>query len=268
MMLTRSTTSCVTAPTIAGMKPNAATTINTRLNPMPSQMLCTATLIVRWPMATSSATLLRSSVITTSSADWVYDEEEAHRLAAGRGWTVKQDGDSWRRVVSSPTPIRVVETRLIRLLLDSGAVVVCAGGGGVPVIRNEAGRLEGVEAVVDKDLATSVLAEALDADVLMVLTDVPHVMRGFGTDRSEPILRASAVALRREEFAAGSMGPKVDAVCRFVEVTGGMAAIGRFEDVSQILAAEAGTIVTPDGRYDGLADLSSSAQRSLGVRRG
>lgn len=198
----------------------------------------------------------------------VYDEEKAHRLAAGRGWTVKQDGDSWRRVVSSPTPIRVVETRLIRLLLDSGAVVVCAGGGGVPVIRNEAGRLEGVEAVVDKDLATSVLAEALDADVLMVLTDVPHVMRGFGTDRSEPILRASAVALRREEFAAGSMGPKVEAICRFVEVTGGMAAIGRFEDVSQILAAEAGTIVTPDGRYDGLADLSSSAQRSLGVRRG
>jgi carbamate kinase len=170
--------------------------------------------------------------------------------------------------VGSPTPKRVVETRLIRLLLESGAVVVCAGGGGVPVIRNEDGRLEGVEAVVDKDLATSVLAEALDADVLMVLTDVPHVMRGFGTERPEPILRASALALRREEFAAGSMGPKVDAVCRFVELTGGMAAIGRFEDAVKILAGEAGTIVTPDGRYDGLVDLAVPRTASLDLNPG
>lgn len=195
----------------------------------------------------------------------VYDEQEAHRLAAERGWTVKPDGDSWRRVVGSPTPKRVVETRLIRLLLESGAIVICAGGGGVPVVRNEEGRLEGVEAVVDKDLTTSVLAEALDADALLVLTDVPHVMRGFGTDEAEPILRASAVALRREDFPAGSMGPKVEAVCRFVEVTGDMAAIGRLEDAVAILAGEAGTIVTPDGHYDALSDRHSSARHSPGV---
>ncbi len=187
----------------------------------------------------------------------VYDEEQAHRLAAERGWTVKPDGDSWRRVVGSPTPKRVIETRLIRLLLESGAIVVCAGGGGVPVVRNEEGQLEGVEAVVDKDLTTSVLAEALDADVLLVLTDVAHVSRDFGTDQAEPILRASAVALRREEFAPGSMGPKVEAVCRFVEVTGNMAAIGRLEDAVAILRGDAGTIITADGHYDAPAELST-----------
>ncbi len=195
----------------------------------------------------------------------VYGEQDACRLAADRGWTVKPDGEFWRRVVGSPTPKRVVETRLIRLLLESGAIVICAGGGGVPVVRNVQGLLEGVEAVVDKDLTTSVLAEALDADALLVLTDVAHVSRNFGTDQAEPILRASAVALRREEFPAGSMGPKVEAVCRFVEVTGAMAAIGRLEDAAAILRGEAGTIVTPDGGYDGPAALRSHAQRTPGT---
>ncbi len=185
----------------------------------------------------------------------VYSEQEAHRLAETRGWTVKADGEKWRRVVGSPKPQRVVETRLIRLLLNSGAVVVCAGGGGVPVIRNEEGKLEGVEAVVDKDLTTSVLAEALEADVLMVLTDVAHVQRGFGTPEAEPILRATPAALQREDFPAGSMGPKVNAVCRFVELTGDMAAIGRLEDATAILRGEAGTIVTPGGEYGGPHDL-------------
>ena len=195
----------------------------------------------------------------------VYGEQDARRLAADRGWTVKPDGEFWRRVVGSPTPKRVVETRLIRLLLESGAIVICAGGGGVPVVRNVQGLLEGVEAVVDKDLTTSVLAEALDADALLVLTDVAHVSRNFGTDQAEPILRASAVALRREEFPAGSMGPKVEAVCRFVEVTGAMAAIGRLEDAAAILRGEAGTIVTPDGGYDRPAALRSHAQRTPGT---
>ena len=186
----------------------------------------------------------------------VYEEERAKALAAERDWTVKQDGSGWRRVVGSPRPQRVVETRLIRLLLGSGAVVVCAGGGGVPVIRDETGRLSGVEAVVDKDLTTSVLAEALDADVLMILTDVPHVLRGFGTPEEEPVLRATPATLHSEEFAAGSMGPKVDAACRFVEVTGDMAAIGRVEDAVEILAGRAGTIITPRGKYGGPDDLS------------
>lgn len=186
----------------------------------------------------------------------VYDEQTAKRLAQERGWTVKQDGQHWRRVVGSPRPQRVVETRLIRLLLGSGAVVVCAGGGGVPVIRAADGRLSGVEAVVDKDLTTSVLAEALDADVLMILTDVPHVVRGYGTPDAEPVLRATPASMLREEFAAGSMGPKVDAACRFVEVTGDMAAIGRMEDAVEILQGGAGTIITPRGKYGGPDDLS------------
>jgi carbamate kinase len=186
----------------------------------------------------------------------VYDEETATRLAAQRGWVVKRDGEHWRRVVGSPRPQRVVETRLIRLLLNSGAVVVCAGGGGVPVVRNEKGQLEGVEAVVDKDLTTSVLAESLDADALLILTDVPNVVRGYGTPDAEPVLRATPASLQREGFAAGSMGPKVDAACRFVEVTGDMAAIGRLEDAQEILAGRAGTIITPGGDYGGPADLS------------
>jgi carbamate kinase len=195
----------------------------------------------------------------------VYDEAEAKKLAEERGWTVKQDGDKWRRVVGSPKPQRVVETRLIRLLLNSGAIVVCAGGGGVPVIRNEQGLLEGVEAVVDKDLTAAVLAESLEADALLVLTDVPHVIRNYGKDDEEPIRRATPAALAREDFPAGSMGPKVDAVCRFVEVTGDMAAIGRLEDAAAILEGDAGTIVTPAGNYGGPGDLRPANRTKVPV---
>lgn len=184
----------------------------------------------------------------------VYDEAEAKRLAAERGWAIRRDGDHWRRVVPSPRPQRVVETRLIRLLLDRGAVVVCAGGGGVPIIRNTRGELQGVEAVVDKDLTAALLAEALEADALLLLTDVSRVQRGFGTPDAKEIVNATPAVLRheelgREDFPAGSMGPKVDAVCRFVEITGDMGAIGALEDAPDILAGNAGTIVTPSGRY-------------------
>lgn len=183
----------------------------------------------------------------------MYTREQAERLAAERGWTVKPDGAGWRRVVGSPRPQRVVETRLIRLLLESGALVVCAGGGGVPVIRDDSGDLQGVEAVVDKDLTSAVLAEALDADVLLVLTDVSCVMRDFGTPHQAPILRATPGELRAIDFPTGSMGPKVDAACRFVELTGGTAAIGTLEDAAAILRGEAGTIVTPSGEYAGVS---------------
>ena len=179
----------------------------------------------------------------------VYDEARAHSLAKERGWTVKPDGPHWRRVVASPEPRRVVETRLIRLMLANGAVVVCAGGGGVPVVRNKLGRLEGVEAVVDKDRTALVLAEALDADALLILTDVANVFRNFGTPQQEAITRSTPDAMRDDEFPAGSMGPKVEAACRFVEVTGGMAGIGRLEDAVAILAGTAGTILTPTGEY-------------------
>ncbi|GIF21910.1 carbamate kinase [Actinoplanes tereljensis] len=177
----------------------------------------------------------------------VYDGPTAHQLAIDRGWHIAPDGEYWRRVVPSPQPQRIVETRILRSLLYTGAVVVCAGGGGVPVVRGEDGRLSGVEAVVDKDLATAVLAEALDADALLLLTDVPAVVRDFGGPDPEPISRTTPAALRRERFAAGSMGPKVEAVCRFVEMTGNIAAIGALDDAADILTGKAGTIITPSG---------------------
>ncbi|GAA4959694.1 carbamate kinase [Yinghuangia aomiensis] len=179
----------------------------------------------------------------------VYTEAEAKQVAEERGWVVKQDGQYWRRVVPSPRPRRVIETRLIRQLLASGAIAVCAGGGGVPVMRNELGQLVGVEAVVDKDLTASLLAEALEADALLLLTDVQRVMRNFGQSNAEEIRNATPAQLREEDFPAGSMGPKVDAVCHFVEMTGDMAAIGSLEQATEILAGKAGTIVTPSGQY-------------------
>ena len=179
----------------------------------------------------------------------VYPEAEARRIAAERGWTVKADGDLWRRVVASPIPLRVVETRLIRQLLDADVVVICAGGGGAPVVRNRLGELEGTEAVVDKDLTAALLAEALDADLLVVLTDVASVETGYGTPAARPIHRATPADLRALRFPAGSMGPEVEAACRFVELTGGTAAIGSLRDVDAILTGKAGTIVTPSGTY-------------------
>src|SRR3954468_22130680 len=191
----------------------------------------------------------------------VYDEATAKQYTSERGWVVKPDGGFWRRVVPSPKPVRVVETRVVRLLLMSGAVVVCAGGGGVPVVRDEDGKLRGIEAVVDKDLATEVLAESLEADALLLLTDVPNVVRGFGTPDAAPVPRATPAALRREDFPAGSMGPKVEAVCRFVEVTGDMAGIGALTDAELILAGKAGTVVFPGGDYGGPHDLKPPVER-------
>ncbi len=179
----------------------------------------------------------------------VYDRDEAEKLAAEYGWTVRQDGDGWRRVVPSPRPQRVIETRLIRELVRLGTVVVCAGGGGVPVFRNDVGRLEGVEAVIDKDLTASVLAESMDADALLILTDVPRVMRDYGTPEQEEIAHTTPYELRAEDFPAGSMGPKVAAAVSFVERTGDMAAIGLLDQCVEILEGTAGTIVTPNATW-------------------
>ncbi len=195
----------------------------------------------------------------------VYDEVRARELASRFGWTVKPDGDAWRRVVASPVPQRVVETRIARLLLSSGAVVVCAGGGGIPVIRDERGKLTGVEAVVDKDLTASVLAEALEADGLLILTDTPHVVRDFGTPGAQPITRATPGALRAMEFPAGSMGPKIEAACRFVELTGDLAAIGRLSDAEAMIDGTAGTIITPGGNYGGPGDLTPRHTLTLDI---
>jgi carbamate kinase len=179
----------------------------------------------------------------------VYSEATARSLAADRGWQVAVDGNAWRRVVPSPTPLDVVETPLVRRLLSSGVVVVCAGGGGVPVVRAGDGELRGVEAVVDKDLTAALLAEALDADALLLLTDVAAVQANFGQPGAHPISRATPAQLRARRFPAGSMGPKIDAACRFVEHTGHTAAIGALDDTEAILAGKAGTIITPSGNY-------------------
>ncbi len=174
----------------------------------------------------------------------VYEEKQAKGLAAERGWAVARDGDAWRRVVPSPEPLELVELPLIRQLVDCGAVVVCAGGGGIPVVADASGALRGVEAVVDKDLTAALLAEAVDADALLLLTDVDAVIDGFGTPDARPICHATPVELRPRSFAAGSMGPKVEAACRFVEATGKVAAIGRLDAAEALLRGEAGTTVS------------------------
>jgi carbamate kinase len=174
----------------------------------------------------------------------IYDEAAANALAGQRNWVVARDGDAWRRVVPSPEPLELVEEGVIRRLVDSGVLVVCAGGGGVPVVRRADGWLEGVEAVIDKDLTAALLAERLGADTLLLLTDVVAVETNYGQADSSPIAHACAAELRSYGFAAGSMGPKVEAACRFAERTGGVAAIGSLTDAEGVLAGTSGTRVT------------------------
>jgi carbamate kinase len=181
----------------------------------------------------------------------LYDAEEAARLEAEKGWSFRPDGDSLRRVVPSPLPKRIFEIEAIKGLLASGAVVICAGGGGIPTKYTDepapAGRrLVGVEAVIDKDLASALLAIDLDADVLAIVTDVDAVYEGWGTPEQRAIRRATPVSLAGSEFAAGSMGPKVRAACQFVERTGRRAVIGSINDTAALVQGEAGTVVALD----------------------
>ncbi len=159
------------------------------------------------------------------------------------GWQVRQDGTSWRRVVPSPEPVQLLDLPLIKELLAAGAIVVCAGGGGVPVMQDAAGVLHGVEAVVDKDLTAALLACSVQAEALLLLTDVESVQENFGTAQARPIRLATPGDMRARPFPAGSMGPKVDAACRFAEATGQMAAIGRLDDAEALLGRTAGTII-------------------------
>ena len=176
----------------------------------------------------------------------VYSEADAKRHAAERGWTVKADGDRWRRVVPSPDPKAIVQLEAIRGLVESGFLVICTGGGGVPVVLEPDGRYRGIEAVIDKDLASALVASDLGADMLILATDVDGVYEGWGTDSAVPIAEATPASLRAGSFPAGSMGPKVEAVCRFVERTGGRAAIGKLEDIAGLLEGTAGTQVVAD----------------------
>ncbi len=173
-----------------------------------------------------------------------YDKDEAQALAARLGWTIAADGPRWRRVVASPEPLGLVEIETVRSLADAGVLVVCGGGGGVPVTQSEGGELTGVEAVVDKDLTAAKLAIALKADRLLVLTDVPAIVRGYGTPDARPIEAIDTDALSAMTFLAGSMGPKVEACLRFVRASGQPAAIGALTDASDILAGRAGTTIS------------------------
>ena len=177
----------------------------------------------------------------------LYDRATADELAQERGWTFKPDGDSFRRVVPSPEPRRIFELRQIRWLLERGCVVICAGGGGIPTTYRLGRRLVGVEAVIDKDRASALLATGLHADVLVMATDVDAVYVGWGTPAAHAVAWAHPDKLldHGTGFAAGSMGPKVEAACRFA-ATGGMAAIGALADVGQMVEGKAGTIVTLD----------------------
>ncbi|MGO4258416.1 carbamate kinase [Marmoricola sp. RAF53] len=175
----------------------------------------------------------------------VYTEREADRLRAEREWAFKPDGNAWRRVVPSPEPRRIFEIRPIRWLLEQGVVLICAGGGGIPTMFTEPDErtLVGVEAVIDKDLASGLLAREVDADLLVMATDVDGVYADWGTPRQRLIERVTAAELRAGAFPAGSMGPKVEAACRFVEATGGRAAIGALTAIHEIVGGAAGTQV-------------------------
>ena len=178
----------------------------------------------------------------------VYDADRAQALARERGWTVAPDGQFWRRVVASPMPRSIVELPAIKLLLDHEVVVVCAGGGGIPVVVDSAGARHGVEAVIDKDLTSALLARQLSADLLLLLTDVPAVEVNWGTPEARPLGTVTTTDIRRHSFAAGSMAPKVEAALSFVRSTGRRASIGALADAAAIVAGRAGTtIVSGEG---------------------
>jgi len=177
----------------------------------------------------------------------VYDQAHADSLAAEKGWVFKADGQYVRRVVPSPAPKRIFEIRPIRWLLDHGTVVICAGGGGIPTMwaPGATRQLAGVEAVVDKDFASELLAREVDADLFVMATDVDGVYADWGTPDQRRLDGITPEDLRAMDFAAGSMGPKVEAAARFVEATGKRAAIGSLEDIEKIVDGTAGTNVVP-----------------------
>ncbi len=176
----------------------------------------------------------------------VYDKEEAERLAKQHGWSIAQDNDKYRRVVPSPEPKRIWGLKPLKTLVEHGHIVICCGGGGIPTYFDEQGNLVGAEAVIDKDLASSLLASEVEADIFVIATDVNGAYVDWGKPTQRRIAEADPESLRAFGFAKGSMGPKVEAVCRFVEKTGKPAVIGALSEIDQILAGKAGTRVVPE----------------------
>jgi carbamate kinase len=173
----------------------------------------------------------------------VYNKAEAESRAAAAGWHIAADGDKWRRVVPSPAPKEIPDMRVLKLLLGQGVVIICTGGGGIPVLRRNDGSMTGVEAVIDKDAASALLAKELGADALLLLTDVDAVYSDFGTPTAAAVRTITPAQARTLDVPAGSMGPKVKAACDFAD-TGGVSGIGRLEDALAILGARAGTLIT------------------------
>jgi len=176
----------------------------------------------------------------------IYEKAEAEKLQKEKGWSMAPDGEYFRKVVPSPLPQRIIEMNAIRMLVDSGVVVICAGGGGIPTAYDENRKLYGVEAVIDKDLASGLLSKGLNAEMFVMLTDVPNVYVDFGTENQRSIKAAHPDALEAMGFAAGSMGPKVRGACEFVRETGHQSAIGQLSDLASIMEGEAGTLISND----------------------
>ena len=174
----------------------------------------------------------------------IYTKEEAEELQKVRGWEIKMDGKDWRRVVASPEPHRIFELRPIHWLLEKGTVVICAGGGGIPTIYDKDGKLEGVEVVIDKDRASSLLAFELEADVLIMATDTEGVFHDWGMKNQKLISKTTPEQIKKYDFDKGSMGPKVEAACSFVERSGQRAVIGSLKDIKEMVDGIAGTQFT------------------------
>jgi len=182
----------------------------------------------------------------------VYEKAEADRIAAQKGWAFEPDGPKWRRVVPSPAPKRIFETRPVKWLLERGTVVICAGGGGIPTMYEPGAdrKLVGVEAVVDKDACSELLAREIDAELFIMATDAEAVFLDWGKPTQRGIHRANPAVLQEHRFPAGSMGPKVAAACHFALATGRTAAIGALADIPAIVRGEKGTLVDP--RFEGM----------------
>jgi carbamate kinase len=204
------------------------------------------------PKTTMIATLVTQTRVDANDSGFknptkpigsIVDELTAQHTTAHRGWIFKPEGYGWRRVVASPAPLEILELKVIKMLMEQNVIVICAGGGGIPVIMKKDDSLIGVEAVIDKDLASGLLADNLNADMLLLLTDVDAVYSNFGTSKAQKIATVKAAALKPEEFAAGSMAPKILAAKLFASSKDRKAAIGRLEDAMAILRGEAGTMI-------------------------
>ena len=171
----------------------------------------------------------------------VYSREAAEARATAAGWSIAQDGDKWRRVVPSPKPLDIPDMRVLQLLLDQGVIVICTGGGGIPVLQRPDGSLIGIEAVIDKDAASALLADKLGAGALLLLSDVGAVYRDFGTSQQAAITELTPDEARALDLPAGSMAPKVEAAAAFVERDGAFACIGKLEDALALLQGTTGT---------------------------